>query len=112
MSEVSCCLLFVLWWWCWAGGFNGVIFVGRSIIVKKGDGSQVKESTDSSTTLEDDDIKGKGGCKRRAPLAFRERFSCTGCFFIFFCCESHVYSYHSSPYTTGLFKKENNKNEK
>ncbi|XP_063920136.1 calcium/calmodulin-dependent protein kinase type II alpha chain isoform X9 [Zophobas morio] len=29
----------------------------RSIIVKKGDGSQVKESTDSSTTLEDDDIK-------------------------------------------------------
>nr|XP_015833945.1 PREDICTED: calcium/calmodulin-dependent protein kinase type II delta chain isoform X9 [Tribolium castaneum] len=30
---------------------------GRSIIVKKGDGSQVKESTDSSTTLEDDDIK-------------------------------------------------------
>ncbi|XP_044258063.1 calcium/calmodulin-dependent protein kinase type II delta chain isoform X3 [Tribolium madens] len=33
---------------------------GRSIIVKKGDGSQVKESTDSSTTLEDDDIKGSG----------------------------------------------------
>lgn len=33
--------------------------LGRSIIVKKGDGSQVKESTDSSTTLEDDDIKGK-----------------------------------------------------
>ncbi|XP_046667363.1 calcium/calmodulin-dependent protein kinase type II alpha chain isoform X6 [Homalodisca vitripennis] len=31
---------------------------GRSIITKKGDGSQVKESTDSSTTLEDDDIKG------------------------------------------------------
>ncbi|XP_039276802.1 calcium/calmodulin-dependent protein kinase type II alpha chain isoform X18 [Nilaparvata lugens] len=30
---------------------------GRSIITKKGDGSQVKESTDSSTTLEDDDIK-------------------------------------------------------
>lgn len=27
--------------------------------MKKGDGSQVKESTDSSTTLEDDDIKGK-----------------------------------------------------
>lgn len=35
------------------------LFVGRSIIVKKGDGSQVKESTDSSTTLEDDDIKGR-----------------------------------------------------
>ncbi|XP_044258073.1 calcium/calmodulin-dependent protein kinase type II delta chain isoform X4 [Tribolium madens] len=35
-------------------------FSSRSIIVKKGDGSQVKESTDSSTTLEDDDIKGSG----------------------------------------------------
>nr|CAI5870069.1 unnamed protein product [Callosobruchus analis] len=34
-------------------------FSSRSIIVKKGDGSQVKESTDSSTTLEDDDIKAK-----------------------------------------------------
>ncbi|XP_014244529.1 calcium/calmodulin-dependent protein kinase type II delta chain isoform X21 [Cimex lectularius] len=32
---------------------------GRSIITKKGDGSQVKESTDSSTTLEDDDVKAK-----------------------------------------------------
>ncbi|XP_032597919.1 calcium/calmodulin-dependent protein kinase type II alpha chain isoform X5 [Drosophila grimshawi] len=33
-------------------------FVGRSMITKKGDGSQVKESTDSSsTTLEDDDVK-------------------------------------------------------
>ncbi|XP_050477596.1 calcium/calmodulin-dependent protein kinase II isoform X9 [Bombus vancouverensis nearcticus] len=31
---------------------------GRSIITKKGDGSQVKESTDSSTTIEDDDVKG------------------------------------------------------
>ncbi|XP_034112154.1 calcium/calmodulin-dependent protein kinase type II alpha chain isoform X3 [Drosophila albomicans] len=31
---------------------------GRSMITKKGDGSQVKESTDSSsTTLEDDDVK-------------------------------------------------------
>lgn len=28
------------------------------MITKKGDGSQVKESTDSSTTLEDDDVKG------------------------------------------------------
>jgi hypothetical protein len=36
-----------------------IIIVGRSIVTKKGDGSQVKESTDSSTTLEDDDIKGK-----------------------------------------------------
>ncbi|XP_071562978.1 calcium/calmodulin-dependent protein kinase II isoform X8 [Temnothorax nylanderi] len=36
---------------------------GRSIITKKGDGSQVKESTDSSTTIEDDDVKaGSAGC--------------------------------------------------
>lgn len=34
-------------------------FSSRSIITKKGDGSQVKESTDSSTTLEDDDIKAR-----------------------------------------------------
>ncbi|XP_050573666.1 calcium/calmodulin-dependent protein kinase type II alpha chain isoform X21 [Bombus affinis] len=32
-------------------------FSSRSIITKKGDGSQVKESTDSSTTIEDDDVK-------------------------------------------------------
>ncbi|KAK7575700.1 hypothetical protein V9T40_011986 [Parthenolecanium corni] len=33
---------------------------GRSIMTKKGEGSNVKESTDSTnTTLEDDDIKGK-----------------------------------------------------
>ncbi|XP_037035394.1 calcium/calmodulin-dependent protein kinase type II alpha chain isoform X20 [Bradysia coprophila] len=30
---------------------------GKSMITKKGDGSQVKESTDSSTTIEDDDVK-------------------------------------------------------
>ncbi|UYV71274.1 CAMK2G [Cordylochernes scorpioides] len=30
---------------------------GRSIVTKKGEGSQVKESTDSSTTIEEDDIK-------------------------------------------------------
>ncbi|XP_054003413.1 calcium/calmodulin-dependent protein kinase type II delta chain isoform X5 [Hylaeus anthracinus] len=30
---------------------------GRSTITKKGDGSQVKESTDSSTTIEDDDVR-------------------------------------------------------
>ncbi|XP_043272657.1 calcium/calmodulin-dependent protein kinase type II alpha chain isoform X5 [Venturia canescens] len=29
----------------------------RSIVTKKGDGSQVKESSDSSTTIEDDDVK-------------------------------------------------------
>ncbi|XP_057338688.1 calcium/calmodulin-dependent protein kinase type II alpha chain isoform X8 [Microplitis mediator] len=33
----------------------------RSIITKKGDGSQVKESTDSSTTIEDDDVKADNG---------------------------------------------------
>lgn len=34
------------------------------MITKKGDGSQVKESTDSSsTTLEDDDVKGKYLCQ-------------------------------------------------
>lgn len=34
---------------------------GKSMITKKSDGSQVKEkeSTDSSTTIEDDDVKGK-----------------------------------------------------
>ncbi|XP_023288459.1 calcium/calmodulin-dependent protein kinase type II delta chain isoform X2 [Orussus abietinus] len=34
---------------------------GRSIITKKGDFSQVKESTDSSTTIEDDDVKAGSG---------------------------------------------------
>lgn len=33
---------------------------GRSIVTnKKGDGSQVKESTESNTTIEDDDVRGK-----------------------------------------------------
>ncbi|XP_054003433.1 calcium/calmodulin-dependent protein kinase type II alpha chain isoform X25 [Hylaeus anthracinus] len=32
---------------------------GRSTITKKGDGSQVKESTDSSTTIEDDDVRAR-----------------------------------------------------
>ncbi|XP_075735883.1 calcium/calmodulin-dependent protein kinase II isoform X37 [Rhipicephalus microplus] len=32
---------------------------GRSIMTKKGEGSQVKESTDSSTTIEDDDVKAR-----------------------------------------------------
>ncbi|XP_076368409.1 calcium/calmodulin-dependent protein kinase type II delta chain-like isoform X2 [Tachypleus tridentatus] len=40
-------------------------FSSRSIITKKGDGSQVKESTDSNTTLEEDDIKdGPSGPER------------------------------------------------
>ncbi|XP_067142672.1 calcium/calmodulin-dependent protein kinase type II alpha chain-like isoform X3 [Centruroides vittatus] len=34
-------------------------FSSRSIMTKKGEGSQVKESTDSSTTLEDDEVKVK-----------------------------------------------------
>lgn len=33
-------------------------YSGRSIINKKSDGSNVKESTDSSTTIEEDDVKG------------------------------------------------------
>ncbi|XP_015589599.1 calcium/calmodulin-dependent protein kinase type II delta chain isoform X22 [Cephus cinctus] len=34
---------------------------GRSMVTKKGEGSQVKESTDSSTTIEDDDVKAGSG---------------------------------------------------
>lgn len=34
-------------------------FSSRSIITKKGDGSQVKESTDSSTTIEEEDVKAR-----------------------------------------------------
>lgn len=50
--------------WRCVGAILTLAFVaGRSIITKKGEGSQVKESTDSSTTIEDDDVKGK------APLA-------------------------------------------
>uniref|UniRef100_A0A131Z410 calcium/calmodulin-dependent protein kinase n=1 Tax=Rhipicephalus appendiculatus TaxID=34631 RepID=A0A131Z410_RHIAP len=37
-------------------------FSSRSIMTKKGEGSQVKESTDSSTTIEDDDVKVKSPC--------------------------------------------------
>ncbi|XP_024938223.1 calcium/calmodulin-dependent protein kinase type II delta chain isoform X19 [Cephus cinctus] len=35
--------------------------IGRSMVTKKGEGSQVKESTDSSTTIEDDDVKAGSG---------------------------------------------------
>ncbi|OXU27866.1 hypothetical protein TSAR_003767 [Trichomalopsis sarcophagae] len=47
---------------------------GRSIITKKGDGSQVKESTDSTTTLEDDDVKEdkKGGVDRSSTVIAKE----------------------------------------
>ncbi|CAG0913427.1 unnamed protein product [Notodromas monacha] len=34
-------------------------FSSRSMMAKKGEGSQVKESTDSSTTLEDEDVKAR-----------------------------------------------------
>ncbi|XP_050446266.1 calcium/calmodulin-dependent protein kinase type II delta chain isoform X3 [Cataglyphis hispanica] len=49
-------------------------FSSRSIITKKGDGSQVKESTDSSTTIEDDDIKEdkKGGVDRSSTVIAKE----------------------------------------
>ncbi|XP_011301772.1 calcium/calmodulin-dependent protein kinase type II delta chain isoform X7 [Fopius arisanus] len=40
-------------------------FSTRSIMPKKGDGSQVKESTDSSTTIEDDDVKAGNGSGSR-----------------------------------------------
>ncbi|XP_026679463.1 calcium/calmodulin-dependent protein kinase type II alpha chain [Diaphorina citri] len=56
---------------------------GRSIVTKKGDGSQVKESTDSSTTLEDDDIKEekKGGVDRSSTVIAKDpeelRIVCT-----------------------------------
>ncbi|XP_076629767.1 calcium/calmodulin-dependent protein kinase II isoform X10 [Colletes latitarsis] len=47
---------------------------GRSIITKKGEGSQVKESTDSSTTIEDDDVKEdkKGGVDRSSTVIAKE----------------------------------------
>jgi hypothetical protein len=50
-SSVSTFSLPIYW--------NALRTPGRSIITKKGDGSQVKESTDSSTTIEDDDVKGR-----------------------------------------------------
>ncbi|XP_012276428.1 calcium/calmodulin-dependent protein kinase type II alpha chain isoform X15 [Orussus abietinus] len=49
-------------------------FSSRSIITKKGDFSQVKESTDSSTTIEDDDVKEdkKGGVDRSSTVIAKE----------------------------------------
>ncbi|XP_024938225.1 calcium/calmodulin-dependent protein kinase type II alpha chain isoform X21 [Cephus cinctus] len=48
--------------------------VGRSMVTKKGEGSQVKESTDSSTTIEDDDVKEdkKGGVDRSSTVIAKE----------------------------------------
>ena len=66
--------------------WNALRAPGRSIITKKGDGSQVKESTDSSTTIEDDDVKGrttqkssvtsKKKKKRKSFLLASPSFSC------------------------------------
>ena len=51
--------------------------LGRSIINKKGDGSQVKESTDSSsTTLEDDDVKGKSDYIYFLSISYYEYSTC------------------------------------
>ncbi|CAK1553736.1 unnamed protein product [Leptosia nina] len=48
-------------------------FSGKSMVNKKGDGSQVKESTDSSTTLEDDDLdKDKKGVDRACTVISKE----------------------------------------
>ncbi|XP_048513370.1 calcium/calmodulin-dependent protein kinase type II alpha chain isoform X29 [Athalia rosae] len=49
-------------------------FSSRQTITKKGDGSQVKESTDSSTTIEDDDVKEdkKGGVDRSSTVIAKE----------------------------------------
>lgn len=49
-------------------------FSCRSMITKKSDGSQVKESTDSSTTLEDDDVdkEKKGGVDRSCTVISKE----------------------------------------
>ncbi|XP_024938209.1 calcium/calmodulin-dependent protein kinase type II alpha chain isoform X5 [Cephus cinctus] len=48
--------------------------IGRSMVTKKGEGSQVKESTDSSTTIEDDDVKEdkKGGVDRSSTVIAKE----------------------------------------
>ncbi|XP_076064004.1 uncharacterized protein LOC143038551 isoform X2 [Oratosquilla oratoria] len=45
---------------------------GRSIINKKGDGSQVKESTDSSTTIEEEDVKDKSKVDRSTTVIARD----------------------------------------
>lgn len=53
-------------------------FPGRSIVNKKGDGSQVKESTDSSnTTLEDEDTKGETDDSRASMFISIVRLSVT-----------------------------------
>uniref|UniRef100_A0A2L2YLQ0 calcium/calmodulin-dependent protein kinase n=1 Tax=Parasteatoda tepidariorum TaxID=114398 RepID=A0A2L2YLQ0_PARTP len=52
-------------------------FSSRSIMAKKGEGSQVKESTDSSTTLEDEDVKAKTSIPDSTKIlqAFQKRAS-------------------------------------
>ncbi|KAL6441045.1 hypothetical protein ACFW04_003423 [Cataglyphis niger] len=70
-------------------------FSSRSIITKKGDGSQVKESTDSSTTIEDDDIKG-----RKIPFFFMRRvhvsFSLSLSLFLFLSFSLSLFSFSLS----------------
>jgi len=45
---------------------------GRSIVAKKGDGSQVKESTESNTTVEEEDVKDERKVDRSATVIARE----------------------------------------
>ncbi|XP_059609774.1 calcium/calmodulin-dependent protein kinase type II subunit delta isoform X2 [Phlebotomus argentipes] len=49
-------------------------FSSKSMITKKGEGSQVKESTDSSTTIEDDDVREdkKGGVDRSSTVIAKD----------------------------------------
>ncbi|XP_043210895.1 calcium/calmodulin-dependent protein kinase type II alpha chain-like isoform X25 [Amphibalanus amphitrite] len=47
-------------------------FSSRSIVAKKGDGSHVKESTESNTTVEDDDCKEDRKVDRSATVIARE----------------------------------------
>ncbi|GAB0100310.1 Calcium/calmodulin-dependent protein kinase [Sergentomyia squamirostris] len=49
-------------------------FSSKSMITKKGEGSQVKESTDSSTTIEDDDVRDdkKGGVDRSSTVIAKD----------------------------------------
>uniref|UniRef100_A0A336LZU6 CSON006450 protein n=1 Tax=Culicoides sonorensis TaxID=179676 RepID=A0A336LZU6_CULSO len=55
-------------------------FSSKSMIAKKGDGSQVKESTDSSTTIEDDDVckEGKGVVDRSSTVIAKDPEAQTG----------------------------------
>ncbi|XP_073985860.1 calcium/calmodulin-dependent protein kinase II isoform X18 [Rhodnius prolixus] len=78
-------------------------FSSRSIITKKGDGSQVKESTDSSTTLEDDDVKddkSKGPVDRCSTVIAKEPEE------VRIVCPTKTYSQHSSTASCGSARKQ------